>query len=143
VTSIFQLHRRCATRNIALDASLRIQHQVVGAGLVGKRFDSIGDHAAQPAEAIFAAYRDALQPAQIMDRYARKKCSSFDVWSVQLLWGERAAVRNKRWRGSGAGCGKDSASAVAGLRSFGSLPSYLSPLAMCIFSAALESIAQG
>jgi hypothetical protein len=77
---------------VALDASLRIQHQVPCAGVGKQIVDRIGDHAAQPAEAVLPAHAHAAQPSQVVQRGALGQCGCFPARLVKLTWGQHSTV---------------------------------------------------
>jgi len=87
---------------VALDASLGVQHQVPCAAIRGQIVHHVGDHAAQPAEAVFSAHGHAPLPAQIVAGRARHQRLYFHGWRVQLPWGQCAAINGKFVR---LGCG--------------------------------------
>ncbi len=80
---------------VALNASLRIENKIPCSGVLFKAFHRVGDHAVEPAEAVFAAHRHAPQPAQIVNRDPGKQRRCFFFRCVQLLRGQYAAISLK------------------------------------------------
>ena len=55
---------------IALNATLRIQHQVPGSTIRRKLLHSVRNHAAEPAKSVLAAYSHAPHPAKVVDSHS-------------------------------------------------------------------------
>jgi hypothetical protein len=91
----FQLFSFAPDSEVALNAALRIQHQVPCAGIGSKVVDRVGHHAAQPAKAIFAAHGHALEPPKVVNRGSKGQRRRFRGGRVQLTWCERASISNE------------------------------------------------
>jgi hypothetical protein len=89
------LFARPPNRQVALDVSLRIQHQVPGPSVGKKIVDGISHHAAQPAESVGPAHIHAPHPAQVVQGSPKSQCLCFHLGCVQLSWGQRAVVNGQ------------------------------------------------
>ena len=72
------------TVKVALDAALSVENQVPGAGGGAQIVHGIGNHAAEPAEAVLAADLYATQPSQIVEGGIGNQRLYFGRESVQL-----------------------------------------------------------
>ncbi len=77
---------------VALNAPLRVQHQVPCIGVAAQVVDGVGDHAAEPAEAVFAAHGCTSEPTQIVRRRAREQRRCFPFRRVQSRRGQNPSI---------------------------------------------------
>lgn len=87
---------------VAEDVALDVEHEVPCAGVGEEVVDGVGDHSAQPAEAVGAADGDPAHPAQIVNGGSGGQRRYFHVRRVQPLRGQRSAV-NGRFMGCARG----------------------------------------
>jgi hypothetical protein len=88
-------------RQVALNASLRVEHQVPRPGVRKQVVHSVGDHSAEPAEAVFAAHGYAPHPSQVVQGGSVNQSLYFCLRRVQHSWGKRTTVGNSFLRLAG------------------------------------------
>jgi hypothetical protein len=99
----FQFVMAAPRHQIALDAALRVEHKIPCAAICRQIVDGVGNHATEPAEAVFSAHLDAAQPTEVMHRRGESKCSDFGLGRVQLGIGDGTTERRALTRDAASG----------------------------------------